>query len=150
MPQASRRFSSNAYKNAARHHRDCTVASRLPHEPYRRRQAAAAVQHIEKRLGKHDPNRLREEALLYLVRTDLKSTGHEPAPTAPSGPSEAHRTLKMASCSVERAACLAVVLRRVSDMFYKRDESRSFSTAKTRSGGRRDSIPAACAGTGLS
>jgi len=58
--------------------------------------------------------------------------------------------IKMASCSVERAACLAVVLRRVSDMFYKRDESRSFSTAKTRSGGRRDSIPAACAGTGLS
>jgi hypothetical protein len=49
-------FSSDAYKNAARE--------------------VLALRIIEiAQLGERDPNRLREDALLYLARTNLKSTG---------------------------------------------------------------------------
>ena len=49
-------FSSDAYKNAARE--------------------VLALRIIEiAQLGERDPNRLREDALLYLARTNLKTTG---------------------------------------------------------------------------
>ena len=49
-------FSSDTYKNAARE--------------------VLALRIIEiAQLGERDPNRLREDALLYLARTNLKTTG---------------------------------------------------------------------------
>jgi hypothetical protein len=49
-------FSSDAYKNATRE--------------------VLALRIIEiAQLGERDPNRLREDALLYLARTNLKTTG---------------------------------------------------------------------------
>jgi hypothetical protein len=49
-------FSSDAYKNAVRE--------------------VLALRVIEiAQLGERDPNRLREDALVYLARTNLKSTG---------------------------------------------------------------------------
>ena len=49
-------FASNAYKNATRE--------------------VLALRIIEiAQLGERDPNRLRDDALLYLARTNLKSTG---------------------------------------------------------------------------
>jgi hypothetical protein len=50
------RFASHSYKNAARE--------------------LLALRIIEiAQLGEGDPNRLREDALLYLARTNLKSSG---------------------------------------------------------------------------
>jgi hypothetical protein len=47
----------------------------LPTATRTRRERCSLAHHRDRAVGERDPNRLREDALLYLARTNLKSTG---------------------------------------------------------------------------